>query len=372
MRLKRMIIMLVGAGIVFGGIYAFIQYKNAAIADFFANQPTPVITVTAAEAKEETWNTTIPTVGRLRAANGVDVTASVSGVVQEIMFRSGDRVTAGEALVRLDSDVEKANLDAAKAEYELAQANYDRIKSLPEGSVVSRATVEQNLYQAEAAAAQVASLQAAIEKKTIRAPFDGVLGIRQVDIGQYIQPGDPLVNLQDLSNMLADFSVGQRDLAEVEPGRKITATTDARPGQVYEGVVSSVEPRVDPATGLIGVEASLPNPEGDLAAGVFINVEVDLADERKVVSLPSSAISYNLYGDYVYVVQPAAEGEENPTVSRVVVQVGERRDARVSIAEGVEAGQTVVTSGQLKLSNGTPVNVSDEPLPRPEVTEQPY
>ncbi len=372
MRWKRMTVMLVGTAVVFGGVYGFVKFRENAIADFFANQPVPVIQVTASEATAEEWTTTIPTVGSLKAASGVNVTASVPGIVQEIHFESGQRVSRGQALVDLDADIEQANLDAARADSDLARANYERVQALPAGSVVSQATLDQNLFQMQAREAQVASLQAQIDKKTVRAPFEGVLGIRRVDIGEYIQPGTAIVNLQDLSSLRVEFSVSQRDLSNVQPGRKIRVVADVRRDHVYEGVVTSVEPEVDAATGLVRAEGTLPNPDGQLVAGTFVNVEVELADSEEVVVIPQSAVSYNLYGDFVYVIDPPAEGEEHPKVRRVVVSTGARRDGMVVVAEGVSAGDQIVTSGQLRLSNGTQVEVSDQPLGQPDVTNQPY
>lgn len=367
-----MLVMLIGAGLVFGGVYGFIMFKNKMIADFFANMPKPVITVTVADAAKETWNTTVPAVGTLRAINGVDVTSAVSGQVQKIAFESGQEVKAGQTLVILDSDILQATRDAAAAEEQLAEANYQRVSSLKQGSTVSQARIDENLFAMQAARARVAALEAEISKKSITAPFDGKLGIRRIDVGEYVQPGTAIVNLQDLTNLRVEFSVGQRDLREVVPGRKIRVFSDVVPGTAFTGEITSLEPKVDPATGVIRVEGSLPNPDGVLRPGMFISVEIDLADERDVVVIPDSAVSYNLYGNFVYVVEPMAEGAEHPTVKRVIVEVGDRRGGKVVIESGIEAGETVVTSGQLKLSPGMQIDAAAEPLPRPDVTGQPY
>jgi membrane fusion protein, multidrug efflux system len=366
-----MLVMLIGAGVVFGGVYGFIQFKNMKIAEFFANMPTPVITVTTTEALAQTWDTTVPAVGTLRALNGVDVTTSVSGQVQKILFESGQTVKAGQTLVILDSDILQATRDAAKADSQLAEANFERVSALKLGTV-SQARVDENQFALAAAKARVAALDAEIAKKTITAPFDGVLGIRQIDLGQYLQPGVAIVNLQNLESLRVEFSVGQRDIREIVPGREIKVTSDVVPGKVLTGEITSLEPRVDRATGVIGVEATLPNPDGVLRPGVFVNVEVNLADKRDVVVVPESSVSYNLYGDFVYVVEPKADGAEHPTVKRVVVEAGDRRDGNVVIKSGVNAGETVVTSGQLKLSPGMQIAESDEPMEKPDVTAQPY
>lgn len=372
MRWKRMAVMLVGAGVVFGGVYGFIQFKNMKIAEFFANMPKPVVTVTVADAKAETWSTTVPAVGTLRAFNGVDVTAAVPGQIQKILFKSGQEAKAGQTLVVLDSDILQANRDAAEADAQLTEANYKRVSSLKEGAVVSQARIDENLFAMQAAKARVAALDAEISKKTITAPFDGKLGIRRVDVGEYIQPGTAIVNLQDLTNLRVEFSVGQRDVREVVPGRTIQVFADVVPGKTFTGEITSLEPKVDPATGVVRVEGSLPNLDGILRPGMFVSVQVDLADEREVVVIPESAVSYNLYGDFAYVVEPKAEGADHPTVRRVIVEAGDRRDGMVVIETGVEAGETVVTSGQLKLSPGMQIDAASEPLTRPDVTQQPY
>lgn len=372
MRWVRMLVMLLIAGVIFGGVYGFIMFRNKMIGEFFANMPKPVISVSTAPAATDRWHTTVPAIGTLRAVNGVDVTPYVGGVVQSISFESGQAVKEGDVLVKLDSEIEEANLRAAEANFSLSEANYKRIASLAPGSTVSQANIDERLYQMESQRAQVAALQAQIDKKTVYAPFDGVLGIRQIDLGEYIQPGTAIVNLQNLDTLLVDFSVGQRDLVQVVPGRAIRVTSDAAPGKTFDGKITSLEPRVDPATGLIRVEGSIPNPDGALRPGMFANVAVDLADERDVVIVPSSAISYNLYGDFVYVVEPPADGAEHPTVKRVVVRVGDRRGDQVVIEEGVSASDTVVTAGQLKLSPGMQISVSAEPMPQPDVTAQPY
>lgn len=367
-----MLVMLLGAGVVFGGVYGFIQFKNQKIAEFFANMPKPVISVTTSEAAQETWDTTVPAVGTLRAFNGVDVTTSVAGQVQKILFKSGETVKTGQTLVLLDSEILQGNRAAAQADAQLAEANYKRVSSLKEGAVVSQARIDENLFAMNAAEARVAALDAEIAKKTITAPFAGQLGIRQIDLGQYLQPGTPIVNLQDLTTMRVEFSVGQRDLREVVPGRAIRVTSDAAPGKVFDGEITSLEPQVDSATGLIKVEGSLPNLDGVLRPGMFVTVEVNLADKRDVVVIPDSAISYNLYGDFVYVVEPKAEGADHPTVKRVVVEAGDRRAGNVVVMSGVKAGDTVVTSGQLKLSPGMQVDASAGALEKPDVTDQNY
>ncbi|ESR26246.1 efflux RND transporter periplasmic adaptor subunit [Lutibaculum baratangense] len=371
-RLVRFIVMLVIVGAIGAGVYFFIQYKNQMIAQVLQSRQVSVIQVGAVEAEQVSWQTTVPAIGTLRAGSGTDVTPSVAGVIEEIFFESGNTVEQGAPILRLDSDIQEANLAAAQANLDLAEANYNRTRSLEAGTVVSQATLDQNLYQMQAQQAQVAALNAEIDKKTVRAPFSGRLGIRQVDLGQYIQPGTAIVNLQDLTTLNVEFSVTQRDIDEVVPGRPIRVTTDAWVGETFVGEVTSTEPRVDPGSGQVTVEGNVPNENERLLPGMFVNVEIELADSREVTVVPEEAVSYNLYGDYIYVVRPKEGDQEHPTVQRVTVKAGPRRDGNVVIEEGVAPGDLVVTSGQLKLSNGTAVEVTEGAIPDPDVENSRY
>lgn len=364
MRVKRILIMLVFAGLLFGGVFGFVEFRNRMIAQFFASQPAPVVPVTAEPARLDHWQQLVPAVGTLRAVNGVDVAASTAGLVQSIAFQSGQRVAAGQLLVKLDADVELAQLRQAQAQLELARTSVSRARTLARSNNVPEAALDKAESELKVADAQVAALKAQIDKKSIVAPFDGVLGVRKVDVGQYLQPGAPIVTLQDLSVMLADFSISQKDLAQVAVGQTVSLTTDAWPGRRFAGVVSAIDPLVEAKSGMVRVQARLPNPDGALRPGMFAKVEVAQPARRKVVTVPQSAIAYNLYGDSVFVVEEGPEGGK--TVARAMVDLGERRDGRVVVLNGIEPGRLVVTSGQMKLENGTRVTVGgDNPLAAP-------
>lgn len=356
MKKKRMLIMLGVSLVVFGGVLGFVQFRNQMIKQYFATMPKPVVAVTVEPAATEQWRDFVPAVGTLTAVNGVNIAASTSGLVKEIAFQSGQAVKKGQLLLRLDSDVEQGELRSAMADADLARLQANRQRALVKSDAVSQAALDKAEAELKVKEAKVASLRATIDKKAVYAPFDGVLGVRQVDLGQYVQPGQAIVNLQDLSTMLADFSVSQRDLAMVSPGQPIRMTTDAWAGREFAGQVAAVEPQVDSKTGMVLVQGRFPNADGALRPGMFAKVEIDRPATAQVVTVPVSAVSYNLHGDAVFVVRDGANGGKEAL--RAVVQLGERRDGRVVVRQGVNVGDLVVTSGQLKLENGSSVEIA--------------
>ncbi len=360
MNLKRMIIMLAVSGVVFGGVFGFVQFKNKMIKDYFANMPKPVITVTAQPAATEQWQNAVPAVGTLQAVNGVDISSSVAGLVKEIAFQSGQSVKKGQLLLRLDTDVEQTDLRSAQADADLARISANRQRALVRTDAVSQAAVDKAEAELKVKEARVAGIRATIEKKAVFAPFDGVLGVRKVDLGQYVQPGQTIVNLQDLSVMLADFTVSQKDLAAMQVGAALVMTTDAWPGRVFEGTVAAVEPKVDEKTGMVMAQGRFPNADGSLRPGMFARIEVLRSALANVITVPVSAVSYNLHGDSVFVVRDGADGKE---AVRTFVQLGDRRDGKVAVLSGLAAGDMVVTSGQVKLDTGSLVDIrADDPL----------
>lgn len=361
MRWKRMLVMLLVSGLVFGGVFGFVAFRDQMIKDFFANMPVPVVPVTAEPAQAQGWEVTVPAIGTLRAVSGIEVAAQVPGLVQDITFQSGQTVTKGQVLLRLDADVEKAQLRSAQAQLELARANAQRARTLARSAAGTEASLDKAESELRIAQASIEQLKAQIDKKVVTAPFDGVLGVRKVDLGAYIEPGTPIVTLQDLSVMLVDFAVPQKELARVRVGQPVRLTTDAWPGRVFAGRVAALEPLIQAKSGMVTVQASLANPDGALRPGLFASLEVVQGDSVPVVTVPQSAITYNLYGDSVFVVHEGADG--NRDVSRAVVDVGERRDGRVAILSGLRPGDMVVTSGQVKLENGSRVQVADKENP---------
>ncbi len=357
MNKKRMAIMLGASAVIFGGVFGFVAFRNHMIAQFFANQPVPVIAVTASAARAEQWQGAVQAVGTLRAVNGVEISSEAAGIVREIAFQSGQQVGKGQVLLRLDADVELGDLRSARAEAQLARTNFERSRKLAADGHLSKAALDRDQAELNVKEARAASLQAAIDRKVVVAPFDGTLGVRRVDLGQYVQPGQSIVALQDLSALMADFTVSQKDLGAVAPGQPVRLTTDAWPGRVFEGVVTAVDSKVDQASGMLAVEARFPNPDSALRPGLFARVEVVRPAERAVVTVPVSAVTYNLHGDSVFVVK---EAEGAKTADRAFVQLGERRDGRVAVLSGLEPGALVVTSGQVKLDQGSKVDVRKE------------
>ena len=365
----KMLFMLIGSAIVFGGVFLKIYFGFTAMQEAMANMPVPVVNVTAQPAAAQDWGVEVSAIGVLEARRGVDVTSSVAGQVQQIKFESGERVSQGQVLVQLDADVERANLSSAQASLRLAKANLARGESLRTSDNISKATLEQRQSEYEVAAAEVAALAAQIEKKVIGAPFDGVLGIRKVNVGQYLDAGNPIVNIQDLSKMLVNFSVSQKELSDLKVGQAIRMSTDAYPVRTFDGTISAIEPLINDETGMVEVQGTFDNPDGLLRPGMFAKLAILLPARMKVVVVPQTAISYSLYGDFVYIAKEgkAETGEAITTVDRRIVKTGERRNGLVIVEENLKAGEMVVTSGQLKLDSGTRVAiVKDDTLALPE------
>ncbi|OAN44903.1 efflux RND transporter periplasmic adaptor subunit [Magnetospirillum moscoviense] len=354
MNVKRMGIMLAGSAIVFGGVLGFVQFRDKMIKDYFANMPKPVIAVTAQPAELTSWQDSLSAVGTLSAVNGVDIAAQGAGLVKDISFQSGQNVKKGQVLLRLDTDVEMADLRSAQADTDLARISANRQRTLVKTDAVSKAAVDKAEAELKVKEAKVAGIRALVDKKSVTAPFEGILGVRKIDLGQYLQPGQAIVNLQDLSTMLADFTVSQRDLAALAPGQTVRMTTDAWPGHAFEGTIAAIEPQVEAKTGMVAAQARFPNIEGRLRPGMFARIEIPRRGTEQVVTVPAQAISYNLHGDALFVVEDGPEGKQ---VSRVVVELGERKDGRVVIKSGLKPGALVVTAGQLKLEHGSKVQM---------------
>lgn len=358
----KMLFMLIGSGIVFGGVAYKIMAGFEAMAAQGANMPVPVINVTATAAETQDWGVEVSAIGVLEARRGVDINSSVPGLIQQIRFESGQKVTQGQPLLQLDADVERSNLAKAQASLKLAKADLARGESLLTTNNISKATLDQRQSEYDVAAAELASLAAQIDKKTINAPFDGVLGIRKVNVGQYLEAGVAIVNVQDMSVMLVNFSISQRELSDLKVGQKIRMTTDAYPVKEFDGEISAIEPLINQQTGMVEVQGSFDNADGLLRPGMFAKLAIILPARMEVIVVPQTSISYSLYGDYLYVVKNAKSdtGEDIRTVERKIVKTGERRNGFVIVESGIETGEEIVTSGQLKLDNGTRVAVQDE------------
>lgn len=368
-------------------------WRSRAGAD--AQQPpaqVPPTVVAAAPAERERWQTQLHAVGTLRAERGVDITSGAAGIVTAIGFRSGGRVRQGAVIAQLDATADRARLATLQAQLEQAQTDLARNRRLLAGGAVAAIEAEQSATAVQTLQSQIDAQRAVIDDKRIEAPFAGELGIRLIDLGQFVQPGQAVVTLQQIAPILVDFTLPERHYGQLEAGQAIELAVDAWPDKLFAGKVTAISPRVDEATRNFAVQGVLANAERLLRPGMFAKLTVLLPDEREVIVVPSSAIAYSPGGDAVFVVQPAPAAsapsapDDNgaPTAAappsaaastpagaasapplvamRVPVQTGERRGTRTAIGSGIEAGQRVVTAGQLKLFPGAPVIVSPAQL----------
>lgn len=371
---KRMILMLVLTAAIIAAL-GFVKFQQiqTAMAEGAAFQPPPEA-VTTIVAKQEEWPATLTAIGTMDAVQGVMVSADLPGIVARIGFDSGKWVSKGDVLVRLDTRQEEAQLAAAEAQRELARVNFERMTALVEDGAVSRAEYDRAAAEFKQADARIGEIRATIARKTIRAPFSGILGIRQVNLGQYLAGGDPIVPLQSLSPIYVRFGVPQQDARLIRKGGKVRVTTEHLAGEQFIGKVTALNAVVDEATRNIQVQATLRNREGTLRPGMFVQAEIMLGTSRPVVALPASAINYAPYGDSVFVVADLEDpsGAKYRGVRQQVVTLGGARGDQVAVLSGVTPGEEVVTSGVFKLRNGAAVRVNNaiqpgnNPAPRPE------
>jgi len=371
---KRMIVMLAATMAIVAAL-GFVKFKQiqTAIGQAAAFQPPPEA-VTTIVARQESWPATLSAIGTMAAVQGVNVSADLPGTVERIGFDSGQSVREGEVLALLDTRQEQAQLAAAEAQRDLARLNYQRMEGLLNERVVSRAEFDRATADQRQSDARVGEIRAAIERKTIRAPFSGVLGIRHVNLGQYLSGGDPLVALQSLNPIYVNFGVPQQSAPEMRIGRSVRITGENLAGTDFTGRITAIDSIVNETTRNIQVQATLANPGGKLRPGMFVQTEVVLGAARDIVSLPASAISYAPYGDSVFVVTDLKndKGQTYRGVRQQFVKVGSARGDQIAIVSGVKPGDEVVTSGVFKLRNGAAVLVNNKvrpgnsPAPKPE------
>ncbi len=333
----------------------------------------PPEAVTSAKVEEARWESTRAGIGTLVAVRGVTLGAELPGVVREIKFESGAAVKRGAILVKLDTSTEEAQLAAAVAEASLARLNLERARDLRQGGANAPADLDAARARAKQADAAVASLQATIAKKTIRAPFDGRIAIRQVELGQAVAPGTPIASLQSVSPIHADFWFPQQALADLKNGQRVRIRTDIFPDERWEGEITAINPEVDVATRNVRVRATFDNPGGRLRPGMFANVEVLSSERRSVLVIPATAAIFAPYGDSVFALEEKQEGNgEKTTVARQkFVRLGERRGDFVEVVSGLSAGETIVSSGGFKLRNGAAVAVNNALAPEAQVAPRP-
>jgi membrane fusion protein, multidrug efflux system len=370
---KRLIVML-GVMAVFLMALGFVKFKQVQSAVHAAAFQPPPEAVTSIVAQREQWPATMSVIGTMEAVHGVTVSADLPGTVARINFDSGKSVRQGEVLVELDTRQERAQLAALEAQRDLARVQYGRMQQLVNEGVISRVEYDQATAQQKATEANVAEIRATIERKTIRAPFSGILGIRKVNLGQYLPAGEAVVPLQSLNPIYVNVGLPQQTLGQVSVGRNLRVTSEDLPGKVFAGRVTALDSVVDQSTRNVQVQATLSNPEGKLRPGMFVQVEVGLGASRPVITLPASAISFAPYGDSVFIITDLKDpkGQTYRGVRQQFVKVEGSRGDQVAVVSGVKPGDEVVTSGVFKLRNGAAVQVNNKvkpennPAPKPE------
>jgi len=383
----RMTVMLIIVIVVVGALVGWNTMKAIFGKKMMASMGVPPQTVTTAKIAYEEWQPTLSAVGTLRAVRGVEVALEGAGVVSEVMFKPGAEVKAGDVLLKMRADDLAAQLQSLEASAQLAEANFKRSTEQLAAKAISQAqhdADEANLKSARAAVQQQAAL---VSKKTLRAPFDGRLGITKVAPGQYLNPGDSVVTLQQLDPIYIDFTVPQRQMSQLGVGKPVTVLLDVFPGKAFKGTITTINPKVDTATRNVQVEATLRNPGRVLTPGMFGNVSVEVGAKQRYLTLPQTALSYNPYGETVFIVKPPEAGKAAPagdaakqgdaakagdaskqptpqgTAQQTFVTTGPTRGDQVAIVKGLEEGTEVVTSGAAKLKNGTPLVVNNKVLP---------
>ena len=363
--LKRMILMLTLAGVLVATL-GFVKFKQiqTAMAEGAAFQPPPEA-VTTVIAKTEKWSSTLSAVGSVAAVQGVKVSADLPGKVERITFDSGRSVRAGDVLVELNTRQELAQLAALEAERDLARLNFDRMQGLLNERVISKAEFDQATTQQHQTEARVGEIRATIARKTIRAPFAGMLGIRLVNLGQYLREGDPVVELQSLSPIYVNFDVPQQAASQVRVGRDVRITANEAADAAVTGRITAIDAIVNEATRNVRVQATLPNRDGALRPGMFVQAEVVTGASQPVIALPASAINYAPFGDSVFIVTDlkSPDGKTYRGVKQQFVKLGATRGDQVAVLSGVNPSDEVVTSGLFKLRTGVAVLVNNAVQP---------
>jgi membrane fusion protein (multidrug efflux system) len=369
-----MTLMLLAVAVVAGGLIFFAQFKAGILKQVVANIRSEVPTVATAAATMRDWQSAQSAVGSARASNGADLAAEIGGVVDQITFESGQTVAAGTVLLRLRPNDDAAKLAQLQASADLANVTLQRDQKQLAAHGVAQATVDTDEANLKVARAQVAAQQAVMTEKVVRAPFAGRLGVRQVDLGQFIAAGTAIVTLQQLDPMFVDFYLPQQALGQIATGQTVEVTSDAWPGRTFKGTISSLNSKVDASSRMLQIRAIVPNADGALLPGMYAGVSIATGQPQSLVTIPSAAVAYNPYGSLVYVVRDEkdAQGKDQHVVKQQFVTTGTARGDQVSILKGVGANDVVVTAGQLKLHNGSIVNIdnavrpADNPAPVPQ------
>lgn len=357
----RLVLVIVLMGVVGFGLYAFQNFKTAMIGQIMSKMAPPPAPVAAVTAKLQDMPRYLEGIGTIMAVKQVTVSPEVAGRVTQIMFDAGQSVKAGDPLVQIYDAPDRADLANYQAQERLAQVNLGRARTLAQKEFGSRQAEDQAQMALDQARAGIARTNAVIVEKLVRAPFAGQLGIRQVNLGQYLNPGNPIATLTDLDTMYVDFTLPEQASAKLKIGQEIDLTVDAYPSRTFVGKLTTVEPQIDPQTRAIKVEATIPNPDHALRPGMFANARVVLPPQHDVVTIPETAIEYTPYGTSVYIIKPAGKDEKGQAkyvATQSFVKLGERRNGTVAVLEGLKSGEMVASSGQLKILNGAPVRLS--------------
>ena len=364
--IKPIVIMLVAVVLILGAIFKVQSFFGGMFKKNMAAAAAMPQTVSTIEAGTTPWQPFIQSTGTLRAVRGADLSAQASGVVDEIAFDSGNEVAAGKVLLRLKPNDDYAKLQQLHAAAELADQTYKRDQQQFAAQAISQANIDTDVSTLKSALAQVAAQQALIEEKIVKAPFAGRLGIRQVDIGQYLTAGTTVVTLQALDPIFVDFYVPQQALAQMKIGQPMSATVDTYPQQTFSGSIEAINSKIDQSSRNVQVRATLRNPDRRLVPGMFANVRIQYGEKSDQITLPLTVVTYNPFGDTVYVVQKGGvddKGKPRLTVQQRFVKLGATRGDQIAVLSGVKVGETVVSAGQMKLRNGAAVAVNNEVVP---------
>lgn len=385
----RFILVGIALILVVGALVGMNVMRDQVVAGIFANQQVPPVTISAAKVETKTWTDYLEAIGTVTAVEGIQLASEVPGVVKSIAFKANDTVRAGQLLIQLDDSVDQADVMLNQATIDLAQRTLTRVSSLRSRGNAPQADLDTATAELDQARAQLARAQATIEKKAILAPFPGIVGIRNIDVGRFVAAGDSLVSLQRLDDVYVDFTLPEQAISRVGQGQQVEMRADAFPGEVFRGQVSGIEPVIDSASRMLRTRATIANPDLKLRPGFFANVQLILPERPNVVTVPQTAITYSLFGDTVFVIreQKAEAGQGQPpaaapgsavaqdqapagpqlVVEQVFVRIGERQGNVAEVLEGLKPGEQVVTSGQLKLQNQFPVRIDNsvDPAGRP-------
>lgn len=363
---RKMFVMLVVAGIVFGGILGYQAVGSYMMKKYFASMPVPPVVVATVKAELQSWQPRIRAAGSLRAVQGVDVASEIPGIVEAVYIKSGVEVKAGQVLLDLNAATDMAQLQALEAAVEQAQTVYDRDRKQLKIQAVSQAVVDADAAELKGRRARQAEQAAVVAKKKIRAPFSGKLGISAVSAGQYLNAGEKIVALQALDAVYADFFLPQQELSRLAVGQAVSVSIDAFSGRFFSGAITAINSRIEADTRNVRVEALIPNPAHELLAGMFVSVVIEAGAAVEYITLPQTAVAFNPYGETVFVVDasvPEAQGVSVMKARQIFITVGETRGDQLSVLKGISVGDTIVSSGQHKLRNGSIVIVDNQVQP---------